>query len=382
MSNYKAGNLLLVSNYPSDTAYAWWLMEHFWTSIAEHFTKLGCNVYLAYPEVTTISEKIKAAPIKVIELTIPWSNTDQYSCARRFIREKNITLIYLTDQPYFKFQYAVMRPLGVQHIINHDHTPGDRLPVRGIKGALKKIKNTLPWLTADAVLCVSNHMRERNITNARIPAHKCHVVQNGIQPVNCEHKKNIALKKELGFNEKSLLVITTGRAHPYKRFDFIIDTAKELIQQSPECNVVFLLVGDGPAMSDLQQQIHSLNLENIVRLAGYRNDVRDILCTSDIAMHAALGEGFSLSIIEYMSAGLPVLVPNIASVSQAITHNKTGLIYEKDDPKMAASCIAQLANNEKYRLEMGCAAMAEANEKYSLEQCTRSLISTIEKVYS
>ena len=381
MSNNKAGNLLLVSNYPSDTAYAWWLMEHFWTSIAEHFTKLGCDVYLAYPEVTTVSEKITAAPIKVIELTIPWSSTDQYSHARRFIREKNITLIYLTDQPYFKFQYALMRLFGIRHIINHDHTPGDRPPVHGLKGALKKVKNTLPWFTVNAVLCVSEHMRKRNITNACIPAHRCHVVLNGIQSVNCEHRHNPALKKELGISDKSLLAITTGRAHPYKRFDFIIDTAHELIQQSPECKVTFLLVGDGSAMSDLQQQIRSLKLEGVVRLAGYRNDVRDILCMSDIAIHAALGEGFSLSIIEYMSAGLPVLVPDIPSVSQAITHNKTGLIYKKDDPKTAATYIAELANNEKHRLAMGKAAKAEANDNYNLEQCTRSLITTIKKVY-
>jgi len=222
-------------------------------------------------------------------------------------------------------------------------------------------------------------MRVRNITNARIPVHKCHVVQNGIQPVNCEHRDNPVLKKELGIRDKSLLVVTTGRAHPYKGYDFIINTANDLIQQSPECDVTFLLVGDGPAMPDLKKQIHSLQLENIVQLAGYRNDVRGILCMSDIAIHAALGEGFSLSIIEYMSAGLPVLVPNIASVSQAITHNKTGLIYKQGDPKSAASYIAQLANNEKQRLEMGCAAKAEANDNYSLGQCTRSLITTINK---
>jgi len=381
MNNDKAGNLLLVSNYPSDTAYAWWLMEHFWASIADHFSKAGCNVYLAYPQVTTISETITAAPIDVIELTIPWTTVDQRTQARQFLRENSISLIYFTDQPYFKFQYALMRGFGVQHIINHDHTPGDRPTVRGLKGALKKIKNILSWLTVDDVLCVSEHMRERNISNAHIPAHKCHVVQNGISPVNCQYRHNSALKKELGISDEKLLITTTGRAHPYKRFDFIIDTANELMQLSPESNVTFLLVGDGPAMLELQQQIHRLNLDNIVLLAGYRNDVRDILCMSDIAMHAALGEGFSLSIIEYMSASLPVLVPDIASVSQAITHNETGLIYKKNDPKSAASHIAELINNKKRRLTMGDAAKTKANNNYSLEQCTHSLITTISKIY-
>lgn len=381
MSNSRTGNLLLVSNYSSETAYAWWLMEQFWASIAEHFATSDCKVYLAYPEVTAISETIANSTIEVIEITIPWSTSSQSSRALQFIREKDISFIYFTDQRYFNLHYAIMRFYGVRHIVVHDHTPGDRPPVHGIKGALKASINWLPWMTADRVLCVSPLMRKRNITNARIPKHKCLVVQNGIKPVNCDQNKNITIRKSLGLSNNSLLVTTVGRAHPYKRFDFIIESARQLKIQSPECNVVFLLIGDGPAIPQLEEQIRKHNLEDIVKLLGFRNDVHDILCISDIAMHAALGEGFSLSIIEYMSASLPVLVPNITSVSQAITHNKTGLIYKKDDPRTAALYIAELANNENHRLAMGKAAKDKANARYRLDQCIDSLISAIEEVY-
>lgn len=382
MNNSKTGSLLLVSNYSSDTAYAWWLMEHFWASIAENFTSADCKVYLAYPEVSTVSETIANAPIEVIELTIPWKTSGQSSRAQHFIREKNISFIYFTDQRYFNFKYIMMRYRGIRHIVVHDHTPGDRPPVRGLKGALKTARNRLPWITADRVLCVSPLMRKRNITNARIPKHKCLVVQNGIQAVDCERNNKATIRESIGVSNKSLLVTTTGRAHPYKRFDFIIESAKQLKIKSPQCDVIFLLVGDGPAMPELQEQIHSYGLEKTVILLGYRSDVRDILCASDIAIHAALGEGFSLSIIEYMSAGLAVLVPDIPSVSQAIKHNKTGLIYNKDDPKSAASCIELLANDSKQRLDMGKAAKIEADDTYNLKQCTQTFIHTIRAIYS
>ncbi len=381
MSNSTPRNLLLVSNYPSDTAYAWWLMEHFWASIADHFSTPEHTVFLAYPEVTTVPEIIKSTSIKVVELTIPWKTSSQSSHARQFIREKNISLIYFTDQRYFNFQYAMMRYQGVQQIIVHDHTPGDRPSIGGLKGALKAAKNTLPWITADRVLCVSPLMRKRNITNARIPKHKCLVVQNGIQPVTCKTNNKASIKESIGISDKSLLVTTTGRADPYKRFDFIIETARQLKIQSPKCDVIFLLVGDGPAMPDLRKQIHDNKLQDTVILLGFRTNVRDILCASDIAFHAAMGEGFSLSIIEYMSAGLPVLVPDTPSVCQAITHGLTGMIYKKDDAKMSASYIAKLANNEKQRVTMGNAAQAEANENYTLEQCTHSFIDTIKNIY-
>ncbi len=380
MNNSNTGNLLLIANYPSDTAYAWWLMEHFWVSIAEIFTTPNRRVYLAYPKVTDISETILNSSIEVIELTIPWTNKTQYSHARNFFHKNNITFVYFTDQQYFSFHYAIMRYHGIRRIVIHDHTPGDRPPITGLKGALKAAKNMIPWITADRVLCVSPLMRKRNITNTRIPEHKCLTVQNGIQPVNCS-KNNTYIRESIGVDNKSLLITTTGRAHPYKRFDFIIESAMLLKKQSPNCKVVFLIIGDGPAMPQLESLIRKYNLENTVKLLGFRNDIRLILCASDIAFHAALGEGFSLSIIEYMSAGLPVIVPDIASVSQAIIHNKTGLLYKKDDPKAAALCIEKLANNETLRLTMGDTARDAANNNYNLKQCTRDFIKEIKKAY-
>jgi glycosyltransferase involved in cell wall biosynthesis len=177
-------------------------------------------------------------------------------------------------------------------------------------------------------------------------------------------------------------VTTTGRAHPYKRFDFIIKCAEALRNKSSDLDIAFLLVGDGPAMADLREMVTNLKLDNTVRLLGFREDVRDLLCASDLALHAALGEGFSLSIIEYMSAGLPVLVPDIPSVSQATTHNNTGIIYPKDDPETVANFLIDLATNSKHRLEMGKKAKSIANTTYNLDQCTQSFVDAIETGFS
>lgn len=370
----------MVSNYPSNTAYAWWLMEHFWKTLAERIEQAGGRAYLAYPEISSLSETIKAAPITPVELTIPWQSQEQALDVREFLRANDIASVYFTDQPFFSPQYLRMRLGGVKHIIIHDHTPGDRPPVGGLKGALKAIKNRVPWITADKVLCVSELMRQRDITNIRIPAEKCDVVQNGISPVICAQEKRAILRSQLNVRPDSILVATTGRAHPYKRFDFIIQCAAALNNKAPDLDVVFLLVGDGPAMPELQGLAHRLGLENAVRLLGFREDVRDILCASDLALHAALGEGFSLSIIEYMSAGLPVLVPDIPSVSQAIDHSSTGIIYPKEDPMKVATYIQALTIDPERRLAMGEAAKEKANSVYSLKQCTASFISAIEAV--
>lgn len=378
MNQNGLGNVLMVSNYPSDTAYAWWLMEHFWKTLAERFARAGRQAYLAYPRITSLSETITTAPIESVELSFPWKSRLEAKRICKFIREKNISSIYFTDQQYFNPQYAALRLNGVRRIIIHDHTPGDRPPVLGIKGILKASWNAVPWFTADCVLCISELMRQRNLTNARIPAGKCVLVQNGIPPVVCAGRNNNALRESLGVRPGTLLVVTTGRAHPYKRFDFIIECAALLRSKSLELDAVFLLVGDGPAMSVLQDEIIRSDLANSVRLLGFRSDVHDLLCCADLALHAALGEGFSLSITEYMSASLPVLVPDIPSVSQAIQHGKTGIIYPKDDAEVVATAIQALASDTGRRTAMGRAAKTRADNDFSLDQCTEAFLAAVE----
>ncbi len=370
MKQEKPGNVLMVANYPSDTGYAWWLMEHFWKILAERADGAGCAAYLAYPRISTLSDCIEKAPITPVELSIPWNSMQQAASVARFLKEKKIKYVYLTDQKYFHLQYPVMRSCGVEHIVVHDHSPGDRPRVIGVKGFVKALRNSLPFFSADHVFCVSDFIRRRNMENARIPARKCVVVQNGITSVTSDPGLRRRLRGEMGFDETTLLVIATGRAHPYKRFDFIIDCAGLVTSRAPELDIRFLIAGDGPAMPDLRERVGRLGLGETVQLLGFRSDVRELLGVCDVAMHAALGEAFSLSIIEYMSAGLPVLVPDIPSVKQAVRDGETGFVYAADDREGAAARLIELARGREKRLAMGRAARRDADTCYNIERCT------------
>lgn len=378
----RMGNILMVANYPSDTAYAWWLMEQFWNAIAEMFEARGKKAFLSYPKITSLSDTIKNSPIEAVELVVPWRSAEQRELFEQFVKDNNISFIYFTDQSYFNMQYLSMRRYGIKRIVNHDHTPGDRPPVRGMKGLIKAARNSIPMVSADKVFCVSELMRTRSIENERIPANKCVVIQNGITPVACIPKEKSSTRRRLGVKDDAILICTSGRAHPYKRFDFVIDCAKKLTEIAPDLDFCLLIAGDGPEMPALTRKLDDLDLSNHVKLLGFRNDVHELLCASDIAIHAALGEGFSLSILEYMSAGLPVICPDIPSVSQAIRENETGLLYPADDCEAVAGHMLFLASNEQERHEMGSKAQADVSSQYTFEGCLAALIHEAEQVYT
>lgn len=368
-------NVLMVSNYPSDTAYAWWLMEHFWVLLAEAAQERGGRTYLAYPKITAVPPRIAASSIQTVELPVLAEGQGEWmAAAAKFIRDNRITVLYLIDQPYLSAQYPALRRLGVRRIVVHDHTPGDRPPVSGIKGALKALVNAVPLWTADLILNVSPLMRQRSLENGRIPPHKCVTVQNGITPIQCDADTREATRARLELKSAATAIVSSGRAHPYKRFDFIVDCARSLQDLAPHLEFVFLLIGDGPAMAELQSQVSRLQLQSRVRLLGFRQDVKSIICAADIAMHASLGEGFSLSIVEYMSAGLPVLVPDIPSVSQAISHGRTGIVYAAHDAPAAAVCIRDLIVDGASRQSMGQAAKRQADTEFNLDRCTADFV--------
>ncbi|MBI5451148.1 MAG: glycosyltransferase family 4 protein [Gammaproteobacteria bacterium] len=367
MNDENPKNILCVANYSAEAGYAWHLMENFWVQVARFCQNSGTKCFLIYPEYEKIPSPIKTSPITVIKCD--FSDRSRYgrNLLASIITENKIDALYLTDRPYFDVYYAYLRSLGVKTIIAHDHTPGDRPAIGGIKGFVKSLRNRISWTSCDAVFAVSENMRLRNIMNGRVPVKKCHTITNGITPIDCKHSDKSYVKKCFAIEDSSTVIVSTGRAHPYKRVDFIIECAHHLVHEMGITDAIFIFCGDGPAMPQLNDMIKRLELNDHFILAGRRNDIPGILCSSNIAIHASAGEGLSLSILEYMSAGLPVLVPDIPSVSQPINDGVTGIIYKDGDKHHVGEKIKRLIEDGRFRAQLSYNATNEILKKYTLD---------------
>ena len=336
--------------------------------MAEYFLPLGRRCYLIYPQISSLSEGISNAPITVLECDFSNRSRVGRQQLKNILRQNSITSIYLTDQPYFSTYYATLRASGISRIVTHDHTPGDRPAITGLKGIAKAIRNRINPFCSNSVLCVSEFIRERNVINGRVPEVKCVTVQNGIQPMQCDKTESAYVNREFGIPEDSIIVVSTGRANEYKRIDFIIRCADQIVNSMKARNIFFLHCGDGPYLNHLKSLVAGFGLDRNFILAGNRTDVRDILCSCHIAIHASIGEAFSLSIIEYMSAGLATMVPDVPSVCQTVTHDFDGLIYRENDMEHASELIVKLSENDDYRKMLGSQASNTVTEHYDIRE--------------
>jgi glycosyltransferase involved in cell wall biosynthesis len=369
--------ILCVANWDSDVGYAWWLMESFWVKIAEHFGEKH-KVFLAYPSISRIPGPIEESTLEIVKKDFANRRLSLLLGQLLFIWKNRIRYIYFSDKPVFSFSYGLYRMAGVKKIIVHDHTPGMRTVPQGLKKLMKRVKSRIPFFNCDAVVGATDFVRERCINVTCFPKEKCFSAPNGI-PIEVEACGNIDLRKEFGIPKGRVIVVTTGRVSLYKGIEFAINVVHSLIARGVDLHYIYF--GDGPDLQYCLDLVKDKGIEGNVTFAGKVSCIHDYIADCDIAFHPSQGEvGYSLSILEYMRAELPVLVPDNQSVCGAVVDGKTGSIYREGDVVSATEFLGDLVMDEKKRERMGKMSYVLLKRKYSLVECHRGLLVILDRL--
>ncbi len=374
----RPASILLVANWDSDVGYAWWLMESYWAAIAQHYAD-DYRVLLAYPSISRIPEVIENAPIECHTINFRSTDAAALRAQRAFIKQHNVTVMYLSDAPMVSPAYAFYRLCGVKRIINHDHTPGERSLPPAWKRLAKTLINRIPGIYADGVFAATEYVRQRHITVNAIPEYRCFTVQNGLpKAVDVEA---CDLKQAFGIPKDRCVVVTTGRANRYKGIDFAIRVMAKTIQDHQQDDLHYLFCGDGPDLDMFRAEVAALGIEDHVSMPGRLSNIPAVLRAADCAFHPSSGEvGYSMSILEYMQAGLPVLVPDNPSVCGATRHQVDGLHYRERDETSAVEALLQLVSSPELRQQYGDQARDRVNSEFSLAGGHQQLLAGMDAV--
>jgi glycosyltransferase involved in cell wall biosynthesis len=139
-------------------------------------------------------------------------------------------------------------------------------------------------------------------------------------------------------------LISIGRLDTNKNHQFLLDCILNLKNRGFQFHLT--IVGEGDTRPKLEQKINDLELHSEVTLAGVKDHVEELLWQSDLYVHSALTEGFGLTLIEAMAAGLPVITLNGGGNRDLIEVGKNGFLIEEENVEHFTEKILELVNNQ------------------------------------
>ncbi len=212
-----------------------------------------------------------------------------------------------------------------------------------------------------------NYLIERGIADSKIS-----LIPNGVAPdmfsVLADQGK---MRDEWGIDQDAFIVTYTGALGPANDIDTILKAASNL---SPDESIHILLVGDGKARAQLEQQARRLGLCNVTFLGSRpKTEIPEILAASDACL-ATLKDipmfrtTYPNKVFDYMAAGRPTILAIDGVIREVMEAAGGGCYVPPGDADALAEAIRQLGQNPGQAQAMGAAARVYVTEHFNRQR--------------
>ena len=223
------------------------------------------------------------------------------------------------------------------------------------KGSSLNKRFTKVLNNVEKIIANSNYTKNLAIDNG-VQKNKVVVINPGINTAEDLNKKSLD-KVESLLKVKSPRLITVSRFDKRKNHEKVIMAIRNLKQIYP--NIVYICIGYGEEENNIKDLVNELDLgSQVMFFKDISSDLKNsLLAKSDIfvmpsVIHKSSVEGFGIAYVEAAQYGVPSLGGKDGGASDAINHDKTGLICDGNNLDDIYSSLNSMIENKKY-LEFG-----------------------------
>ncbi|MHA2040814.1 MAG: N-acetyl-alpha-D-glucosaminyl L-malate synthase BshA [Candidatus Thorarchaeota archaeon] len=179
-------------------------------------------------------------------------------------------------------------------------------------------------------------------------------------------------------DSNKLMLFHASNFRAGKRVPGLIDAYRIVVDSHPEIHL--LIAGDGPQRVDVERRIERYGLQDNVTLLGKRNDIRELMCCSDMFLLFSNVEGMPLTVIEAMSCGTPVIATPVGGTPELVRPGQDGIVTKGIGEEEYAHAIIDLLENESLRLKFAAAGRKRVEESFSVNAIVPRYEKLLEKV--
>jgi glycosyltransferase involved in cell wall biosynthesis len=300
--------------------------------LAPAFKSLGCRV-------VAMNEAPGLRPLRVLRL-------------KRLLQEERIDIVHTHDDAPLVYGMPAARWAGIASRRLREHNRREELLER--------------WASrfAQRFICVS-HDSARYVQSMGVRPDIIDTIHNGID-LSC-----------FPFHGPRPVgpAVTVARLSPEKDIAGLIEAARRVVDKVPDFRLQ--IAGDGACRGDLERQTEQLGLRDHILFLGEISDVPALLGRARLFVLPSRTEGVSLTILEAMARGLPVVATHVGGNPEVVLQENSGLLVPAGNASALAHAITRIYRHPETGGRMGLAGRRRVEAHFDV----RTMVARYEALY-
>jgi glycosyltransferase involved in cell wall biosynthesis len=223
---------------------------------------------------------------------------------------------------------------------------------------------------SERVIILTEQNRQFLIGNHFYPENKVRLIPNGIPMPQKTASLKSEVAAEMGLDAHAPIVFVASRMTPTKNMELVLRIAPKVLKEVP--NATFLIAGNGELLAGYMQEAEKAGFKDRIRFIGFREDVQRLLAGCDVFWLPSYLELHSISILEAMSLGVPIVASaGVGSNSDVFTPGKDAFLLDPFSDEGWAETLTRLLKDPLLRASVGKNAQELCRSRFDIRNTAR-----------
>jgi glycosyltransferase involved in cell wall biosynthesis len=277
----------------------------------------------------------------------------------------------LSPYPWLSWWYGAKQVFFTNHASYPEGYSPTPVPV------WKRLTARLINFHLTGIICPSEYAKNATAASGKLAASRIHRIYNAasLPSLKDTTERSQKFRRTYGIPENAPVVLQVSWLIPEKGLEDLLQAAKLVFAQYPEAR--FVITGEGRDEAKLKNLAADLGIAKSVIWTGFLEsptesglyDAADIVCQL-----SRWEETFGYVNTEAMSFAKPVVATSVGGIPEVVTHEKTGLLSPRRDPRSAAQNICRLLADPALRRKFGEAGRQRVEETFLIVDRVREML--------